>query len=132
MAPHPAEAVWPNCTRCNWCAGITRWHAAIFAVLCSANAPFAEQSVCHVCRRGLADMRTPLAITVGANVINLALDPILIFGLHWDVRGAAAATAAAEWTSAAAYLTLMWRRREQLGGRVLHCCLQQGSLARRA
>lgn len=65
--------------------------------------------------RGLADMRTPLAITVGANVINLALDPILIFGLHWDVRGAAAATAAAEWTSAAAYLTLMWRRREQLG-----------------
>ena len=74
-------------------------------------------------------MRTPLAITVGANVINLALDPILIFGLHWDVKGAAAATAAAEWTSAAAYLTLMWQRREQLGRRIQHCCLRQERLA---
>lgn len=42
--------------------------------------------------RGLQDMKTVLNITVFANMINLALDPLLIFGLHQGVAGAAAAT----------------------------------------
>lgn len=62
------------------------------------------------------DTRTPLAITVGANIVNLTLDPLLIFGCGWGVSGAAAATAAAEWAAALAYLGCLWRRREQLGG----------------
>lgn len=66
--------------------------------------------------RGLQDMRTPLGITLAANAINLTLDTVLILGLHWGVTGAATATAAAEWTAAAAYLGLLWGRRDALGG----------------
>ena len=68
------------------------------------------------CQRLQLDTRTPLAITLGANVVNLALDPLLIFRCGYGVGGAAAATAVAEWLAAAAYLACLWRRREQLGG----------------
>lgn len=66
--------------------------------------------------RGLQDMRTPLAITLGTNAVNLALDTVLILGLGWGVRGAATATCTAEWLAAGVYLALLWGRREQLGG----------------
>ncbi len=66
--------------------------------------------------RGLQDMRTPLAITLGANAVNLALDAALILGLGWGVAGAATATCAAEWAAASAYVALLWLRREALGG----------------
>lgn len=61
------------------------------------------------------DTRTPLLVVAGCNAFHLALDPLLIFGLGWGVSGAAAATAAAEWAAAAAYLGCLWQRREQLG-----------------
>jgi MATE family multidrug resistance protein len=66
--------------------------------------------------RGLQDMRTPLAITVAANAVNLGLDTVLIVGMGWGVAGAATATSVAEWLAAAAYLALLWRRRDDLGG----------------
>ena len=61
-------------------------------------------------------MRTPLAITLGANAVNLGLDTALILGLGWGVRGAATATTTAEWLAAAAYLAMLFQRREALGG----------------
>jgi MATE family, multidrug efflux pump len=54
--------------------------------------------------RGLQDMRTPLKIAVGLNVINIALDPLLIFG--WGpvpplgIAGAALASVASQWMGA--------------------------------
>lgn len=79
--------------------------------------------------RGMQDMRTPLAVTLTANVINLGLDILLIVGLGWGVSGAATATTVAEWTAAAAYLGLLWRRREELGGApALQSALQGGSV----
>lgn len=65
--------------------------------------------------RGLQDMRTPLAVTLGANVVNLGLDCALIWGAGWGVGGAAVATTIAEWGAAAAYGALIWKRREELG-----------------
>lgn len=65
--------------------------------------------------RGLQDTKTPLAITLAANSINFLLDPLLIYGFHMGVKGAALATAFAEITSAMAYLALLWRRRKDLG-----------------
>ena len=65
---------------------------------------------------GLQDMRTPLGITLGANAVNLTLDTVLILGLGWGVRGAATATTTAEWLAASAYLAMLFRRREALGG----------------
>ena len=64
--------------------------------------------------RGLLDTRTPLLVSGAAQLVNLALDPILIFGLGpipaFGVAGAAAATTAAEWGSAVAFWALLTRR----------------------
>lgn len=46
--------------------------------------------------RGLADARTPLVLAVGAAVINVLLDLLLVFGAGMGVAGSGAATAIAE------------------------------------
>jgi len=70
----------------------------------------------HGIFRGYQDTRTPLVITVGLNLVNLVLDPILIFGLGWGLQGAAWATVVAQWGGAGAFLAiLLGPRRELLG-----------------
>ena len=70
----------------------------------------------HGAFRGYQDTRTPLAVTLGLNVVNLVLDPILIFGLGWGIAGAAWATVTAQWFGAAWFLVLFfWTRRSALG-----------------
>lgn len=66
--------------------------------------------------RGLQDMKTPLNVTLLANGVNLTLDILLILGLGLGVKGAASATVVAEWTAAAAFLGLIWKRQDVLGG----------------
>jgi MATE family multidrug resistance protein len=74
----------------------------------------------HGIFRGWQDTRTPLIVSIGLNLINLVLDPILIFGVGWGLRGAAIATAIAQWAGAGAFLWLIFvRRREALGVRPL-------------
>ncbi|CAI5478407.1 unnamed protein product [Closterium sp. Yama58-4] len=51
--------------------------------------------------RGLKDTRTPLAASVSGNVVNILLDPLLIFSCGLGVSGAAAATVAAQYGMAA-------------------------------
>ena len=65
----------------------------------------------HGAFRGFQDTRTPLLISLGLNVVNLALDPLLIFSLGWGLVGAATATALAQWTGALAFLWLLLVRR---------------------
>lgn len=60
-------------------------------------------------------MKTPLYITLWANLANLGLDPLLIFGAGMGVKGAALATTISEWGAAGAYLALLWRQQLQLG-----------------
>ena len=43
----------------------------------------------HGAFRGYQDTRTPLVVTLGLNVVNLVLDPLLIFGAGWGIAGAA-------------------------------------------
>ncbi len=54
--------------------------------------------------RGIHDMRTPLKIAVAVNVINIALDWPLVFGLGpipaFEIAGAAAASAVSQWIGA--------------------------------
>jgi MATE family multidrug resistance protein len=64
----------------------------------------------HGAFRGFHDTRTPLFITVGLNVVNLILDPVLIFGLDWGLEGAAVATVVAQWVGAIWFLFAMRRR----------------------
>jgi len=64
--------------------------------------------------RGLQDMRTPLKIAVAANLLNVALDRLLIFGAGpipaYGIAGAAWATAGAQWL-AAGWAVISLRRR---------------------
>jgi len=66
--------------------------------------------------RGLQNTRTPLAVAVGANVVNLALNAWLVLGLHWGIAGSAIGTVLAQYGSALAYLavTLRAARRHQV------------------
>ncbi len=60
--------------------------------------------------RGLQDMRSPMWIAAGLNVLNIALDPIFIYG--WGpvpamgVAGAAAASVISQWLGAGAAVTV--------------------------
>jgi MATE family multidrug resistance protein len=64
--------------------------------------------------RGLQDMRTPLWVALAMNGLNVALDPVLIFGLGpvpaLGVAGAAWATAASQWIGALLALVAAARR----------------------
>ena len=52
---------------------------------------------------GQQDTGTPLRIAVGANVVNVALEVALVFGLHAGLAGSAWGTVAAQVIAAAAY-----------------------------
>lgn len=66
--------------------------------------------------RGFQDTRGPLYIIIVMNLINLVLDPILIFVVGWGLQGAAAATLVAQWTGALIFVALVFgRRREEMG-----------------
>jgi MATE family multidrug resistance protein len=55
-------------------------------------------------------------VTIGFNVVNAGLDPLLIFVLGWGLAGAATATAIAQWIGALVFLGLLLGvRREELG-----------------
>lgn len=70
----------------------------------------------HGAYRGHQDTTTPLWIALVVNAVNLALDPLLMFGLGWGVAGAAWATVAAQWTGAVGFLVLLYGRdRERFG-----------------
>ena len=70
----------------------------------------------HGVYRGHQDTRTPLYVTIAMNIVNLVLDPILIFGLGMGIVGAAWATVIAQLIAATAFLVLMFGRdRSKLG-----------------
>ncbi len=72
-------------------------------------------TVGHGAFRGLQDTRTPLWVTVGANLLNAALDPLLIFGAGLGITGAAWATVGAQSLAALAFLVLLRRRGQREG-----------------
>lgn len=70
----------------------------------------------HGAFRGYRDTRTPLWVALGSNLVNLVLDPLLIFGLGWGIAGAAWATVVAQWAGALAFLWMLFvSRREAMG-----------------
>ena len=60
-------------------------------------------------RTGLQDTRTPLAIAVAANTLNVILEVVLVFGVHKGLNGSAWGTVIAQIAAAAAYATASWR-----------------------
>lgn len=68
-------------------------------------------TVAHGVFRGYQDTRTPMFVVFGISAVNLILDPVLIFGLGWNIAGAAWATMIAQWAGAGMFAGLLVRRR---------------------
>ena len=46
--------------------------------------------------RGVSNLRRPLVIVVAANLLNIVLELLFVYGFHWGVAGSAAGTAVAQ------------------------------------
>jgi len=73
-------------------------------------------TVGHGVFRGHQDTRTPFIVTAGFNLINLVLDPLLIFTFGLGVNGAAIASVIAQWVGVLWFIVLVRRpqNRERL------------------
>ncbi|AXT86478.1 MATE family efflux transporter [Aeromicrobium sp. A1-2] len=60
--------------------------------------------------RGVLDLRTPLIAAIAANVLNVVLSLIFVYGLDWGIRGAATGTVLAQWFAAGWLVTVVVRR----------------------
>ncbi len=58
---------------------------------------------------GLQNARAALWMLLLANSVNIVLDIYFVFGLQWEVAGAARASVIAEWSGALLGLVLAWR-----------------------
>jgi putative MATE family efflux protein len=67
--------------------------------------------------RGLQDTRTPLAVSVGANAVNVALNAAFVLGLGWGIAGSAWGTVTAQSAAAAVYLAVVARGARRAGVR---------------
>ena len=61
-------------------------------------------------QRGATDYRSPLLILLGANLVNVVLEIVFVFGFDWGVPGSAASTVIAQAIAAVAFLLAIRRR----------------------
>jgi len=59
--------------------------------------------------RGISDLRTPLVIVVWANVANVILEVLFVYGFGWGIEGSAWGTAIAQLGMGAAFLVVIVR-----------------------
>ncbi|WP_332644600.1 MATE family efflux transporter [Aeromicrobium sp.] len=60
--------------------------------------------------RGVLDLRTPLIATIAANLLNVCLALLFVYGFDWGIRGAASATVVAQWFAAVWLVVVVVRR----------------------
>jgi len=65
--------------------------------------------------RGLQDTRTPLAVAVAGNVVNVVLNATFVLGLRWGIAGSAWGTVIAQNGAAVAYLVMVGRGARRAG-----------------
>jgi putative MATE family efflux protein len=61
--------------------------------------------------RGVSNLRRPLEIVVVANLVNVVLEVLFVYGFHWGIAGSAAGTAIAQGGMGAAFLVELLRPR---------------------
>jgi putative MATE family efflux protein len=59
--------------------------------------------------RGVSNLRRPLEIVVVANVVNVVLELLFVYGFHWGIAGSAAGTAIAQAGMGAAFVVELLR-----------------------
>jgi putative MATE family efflux protein len=60
--------------------------------------------------RGVADLRTPLLIVIWANLANVLLELLFVYGFDWGIAGSAWGTVVAQAAMGAAFLLVIARR----------------------
>lgn len=68
--------------------------------------------------RGLQDTRTPLAVAVAANLLNIALNLAFVYGFGWGIAGSAVGTLVAQGLSALVLVFLVARTASRYGARL--------------
>ena len=59
--------------------------------------------------RGAGDLRTPVVILVVANLVNVVLELLFVYGFRWGLAGSAWGTVIAQAGMAAAFVRVQWR-----------------------
>jgi putative MATE family efflux protein len=59
--------------------------------------------------RGVDDLRSPLIVVVVANVVNIGLELLFVYGLHWGLDGSAAGTVVAQLGMGVAFAAYLLR-----------------------
>jgi putative MATE family efflux protein len=59
--------------------------------------------------RGVADLRTPLVIVIVANIVNLILELLFVYGFGWGIEGSAWGTVIAQAGMGAAFIVVILR-----------------------
>ena len=59
--------------------------------------------------RGVGDLRTPLVIVVAANVANIVLELLFVYGFRWGLDGSAVGTVVAQAGMGVAFVTVLLR-----------------------
>ncbi len=59
--------------------------------------------------RGVADLRTPLVIVIAANIVNLVLEVLFVYGFGWGIEGSAWGTVIAQAGMGAAFIVVILR-----------------------
>lgn len=70
--------------------------------------------------RGVSNLRRPLEIVVVANVANVVLELLFVYGFHWGIAGSAAGTAIAQAGMGVAFLVELLRPRAESRRPSLH------------
>ena len=79
--------------------------------------------------RGRADLRTPLIIFISANVLNLVLELLFVYGFDWGIAGSAWGTVAAQAVMGVAFVAVIapsLRGRLGIDGRLIRRLLTLG------
>ncbi|MBI4933807.1 MAG: MATE family efflux transporter [Actinobacteria bacterium] len=85
-------------------------HARTYLSISALGLPFVLLAFLgHGVMRGYNDLRTPLKIVVVANVANLLLEILTVYGFHWGVAGSAASTVVVQAGAAAAFMWVIRR-----------------------
>ncbi len=86
-------------------------HAATYLSISALGLPFVLLAFLgHGVLRGYNDLRTPLRIVVAANIVNLVLEIVAVYGLHLGVAGSAGSTVVAQVGAAAWFMWAVRRR----------------------
>jgi putative MATE family efflux protein len=54
--------------------------------------------------RGTENLRLPVRVAIGANVLNVLLEMLFVWVFHWGIRGSAAATVVVQWVAVGVYV----------------------------